>query len=96
MPNMSSKMSAKAEGRSRCRSRRPARPPVLEGGVAEAVVGGALVWVLEDLVGLVDLLEAMLAVLVAGIAIGMPLHGQLAERGLQLASPAVRSTPRTS
>jgi hypothetical protein len=31
---------------------------VLEGGVAEAIVGGALVRVLEDFVGFVDFLEA--------------------------------------
>src|SRR5262249_18734129 len=57
---------------------------VLEGGMAEAVVGGALVGILEDLVGLVDLLEAGLARLVAGIAVGVPLHGELTERGLEL------------
>src|SRR5262249_23103716 len=57
---------------------------VLEGGVAEAVVGSALVGVLEDLVGLVDLLEAGLARLVTGIAVRVPLHGELAERGLEL------------
>ena len=58
---------------------------LLERGVAEAVIGGALVGVLEDLVGLVDFLEPVLAVLVAGIAVRMPLHGELAERGLELA-----------
>src|SRR5262249_36737855 len=56
-----------------------------EGGVAEAVVGGALVGILEHLVGLVDLLEAGLAALVAGVAVGMPFHGELAECGLQVA-----------
>ena len=82
---------------------------LLERGVAEAVIGRALVRVLEDLVGLVDLLEAVLAVLVAGIAVRVPLHGKLAERGLELAvldgcarppaprsstaSPSPRSTP---
>src|SRR5262249_21167850 len=58
---------------------------MLERGMAGAVVGPALVGVLEDLVSLVDLLEAGLARLVAGIAVGMPLHGELAERGLELA-----------
>src|SRR5262249_3550163 len=57
-------------------------PTMLEGGVAEAVIGGALVAVLEHLVGLVDLLEAMLAVLVARIAVRVMLHRGLAERGL--------------
>ena len=58
---------------------------VLEGGMAEAVIGRALVLVLEDFIGLVDLLEADLAALVAGVAIGVPLHGELAEGGLQRA-----------
>src|SRR5262249_12710169 len=56
---------------------------MLEGGVAEAVIGRALVGILEDLVGLVDLFEADFATLVAGIAIGVPLHRELAEGGLQ-------------
>ena len=58
---------------------------LLEGGMAVAVIGGALVAVLEDLVGLVDLLELVLAVLVAGIAVGMPFHRELAEGRLQVA-----------
>src|SRR6516225_5195826 len=56
---------------------------MLESGVAEAVIGRALVGILEDLVGLVDLFEADFATLVAGIAIGVPLHRELAEGGLQ-------------
>ena len=43
---------------------------LLEGGMAEAVIGGALVAVLEHLVGLVDFLESMLAIAVAGILSG--------------------------
>ena len=58
---------------------------LLERLMAEAVIGRALVGVLEDFVGLVDFLEAVLAVLVAGIAVGMPFHRELAERGLELA-----------
>ena len=77
-------MSEKVEAKSAPKPCGARRPALLEGGVAEAVIGGALVGVLEDVVGLVDLLEAMLAVLVAGIAVGMPLHRELAERGLQL------------
>src|ERR671935_162699 len=56
---------------------------VLECGVAEAVVSGALVRVLEDFISLVDLLEADFATLVAGIAIGMPFHRELAEGRFQ-------------
>src|SRR5205807_1873641 len=37
---------------------------VLEGGMAETVIGGALVAVLEHLVGFVDLLELVLALVV--------------------------------
>ena len=77
-------MSENVEAKSAPKPPAGAGPAMLEGGVAEAVIGGALVGVLEDLVGLVDFLEAMLAALVARIAIGMPLHGELAERGLEL------------
>ena len=57
---------------------------LLEGGVAEAVIGGALVAVLEHLVGLVDFLEAMLAVAVAGILVRMQLHRELAIGALEI------------
>src|SRR5262245_15954713 len=57
---------------------------MLEGRMAETIVGGALIAVLEHVVGLVDLLETMLAILVAWIAIRVVLHGELAERGLEL------------
>src|SRR5262249_4783186 len=58
---------------------------MLESGVAEAVVGRALVRVLKDLVGLIDLFEADFAALVAGIAIGVPLTGELAQGRFQFA-----------
>src|SRR6202035_4923644 len=57
---------------------------LLERGMAIAIIGGALVRVFEDLVGLVDFLEAMLGVLVAGIAIGMAHHRLLAEGGFDV------------
>ena len=57
---------------------------LLERGMAEAVVGGALVGVLEDVVGLVDFLELVLAVLVAGIAVRVTLHRELAIGRLEL------------
>src|SRR5215468_9637130 len=57
---------------------------LLEGRMAEAVVGSALVAVLEDLVGLVDFLKPDLALGVAGIAVRMPFHRELAERRFQL------------
>jgi len=73
------------ESRAEIRPEIAARPrsAVLEGGMAEAIIGGALVAVLEHVIGFVDLLEFVLAG-VAGIAVGMILHGELAKRGLQL------------
>jgi hypothetical protein len=57
---------------------------VLEGGMAEAVIGGALVAVLEDVVGLVDFLKPMLALFVARITVRMMLHRKFAECCLEL------------
>src|SRR6185437_1817973 len=57
---------------------------MFKSGVTEAVISGTLVAVLEDVVGLVDFLEAVLAVLIARIAVGVMLHRELAERCLQL------------
>ena len=56
---------------------------LLERGVAEAVVGRALLRVGEVLVGFVELLEPRLGLLVAGIAVGMARHRRLAEGGFQ-------------
>ena len=65
---------------------KPRAPPdrLLEGGVAEVVVGGALLRVLQDLVGLVQLLEAHLGAVVAGIAVGMEFLGEPPVSGLEL------------
>src|SRR5205823_3062413 len=63
---------------------RPAAGALLEGRMAEAVIRRPLVRVLQDLVGLVDFLEAVLGVAVAGIAVRMQLHGKLAEGRFQL------------
>ena len=57
---------------------------LLERGVAETVIGRALVGILQDLVGLVDFLEAVFGVGIAGIAIRMALHRVLAKGGLDL------------
>src|SRR5215813_13329282 len=56
---------------------------VLESGMAKAVISGALVRILEDLIGLVDLFEADFAALVARVPVGMPFHRELAEGGFQ-------------
>src|SRR5690348_15418113 len=73
------------ECRGEIRAETMATAALLERGVTEAVIGRALVRVLEDLVGLVDFLETDFRTVVARILVGMPLHGQLAERGLELA-----------
>src|SRR6516225_7979191 len=59
--------------------------PMLEGGMAKAVVSSALVRILQNFIGLVDLLEPNFGRLVAGIAIRMELHRTLAKGGLDLA-----------
>ena len=64
--------------------RAAAHAALLESGMAEAVIGGALIAVLEDVVGLVEFFELVLAVGVARIAVRVMLHGELAERGLEL------------
>jgi hypothetical protein len=62
--------------------------------VAELVVGGALLIVLEDLVGLVDLLEPPLGLTIAGIAVRVVLHGQLAVSRLELLGRGVPADPK--
>ena len=61
-----------------------ARARPLERGVPEPVVGSALLGVLQRLVGLGDLLEHLLGLLVAGILVRVVLDGLLAIRLLQL------------
>src|SRR6516225_6429470 len=56
---------------------------MLKGGMAITVVGGALIPVLQNLVGFVDFLELEFAGLVARIAVGVPLHRQLAKGRLE-------------
>ena len=75
---------------------RRAHAAMLEGGVAEAVIGCALVGILEDLVGLVDFLEPVLGILVAGMTIRMVLHRRLRKAALISPSLAVRSRRKSS
>jgi len=56
----------------------------LEGGRSVAVVGRALLRILQDVIGVIDVLELLLGVLVARIAVRMVLHGELAERLLEV------------
>ena len=51
---------------------------LVEGGVAEAVVGLALLAVLQDFVGLGGLPEGLLGRRVVGVAVGMVFHRELA------------------
>src|SRR5262250_203391 len=52
-------------------------------GMTKAVISSALVRILEDFVGFVDLFEANFRTLIARIAVGMPLHRELAKGGFQ-------------
>ncbi len=51
---------------------------LLEGGMAEPVIGGALLIVLQNVIGLADVLEFLFGRLVARIAVRVTLHRQLA------------------
>src|SRR5258708_1884320 len=68
-------------GKARAEARSTAT--LLECGMTETVIGGALVAILEDFVGFVDFLEANLAGGIAWILVRMPFHCQLAESGLE-------------
>ena len=63
---------------------KPAAAAPLDARVAVGVVAPALVRVAEDAVGLGRLLEALLGLLVAGVAVGVVLEGELAVGGLDL------------
>src|SRR5580704_5758903 len=56
----------------------------LEGGRSVAVVGRALLRILQDIVGMIDVLELLLGGLIPRIAIRMVLHGEFAERLLEV------------
>src|SRR5574337_1592004 len=60
-----------------------AHAALLERGMAVAVVSRAFLRVGEVLIGLVDVLEPRLGLLVAGMPVGMTLQGGLTEGGLQ-------------
>src|SRR5262249_11198491 len=68
------------EGRAKITAKAAEAPSsLLEGSVAEPIVGGALVRVFENFVGLVDLLESCLGVAVPRITVRVPFHCELAE-----------------
>src|SRR5262245_17237200 len=71
-------------GEARAEAGTAAARALLEGGVAEAVIGRAFLPVFQDFVGFVDFLEADFALGIAGIAVRLPLHRELAEGRLQL------------
>src|ERR1700730_6709758 len=70
--------------KARTKARTAAHAALLEGRMAEPVIGGALVAVSQDLVGFVDFLEADFAGGITGILVRVPLHRKLAESRLQL------------
>jgi hypothetical protein len=55
-----------------------------ETGMAVLVIHGAFVWIAEDLICLADGFELFLRRVVAGVAVGMELHGEFAIRALKL------------
>ncbi len=63
----------------------PPPSPVVEGGMAEAVIGRAALRILQRLVGLVDFFEALLGGGVAIAAVGVTFLGEAAKRGLDVA-----------
>src|SRR6185436_2221112 len=71
-------------GEVRTEAVRGAAAVAIEGGVAELVVGGALLRVAQRLIGLVQLLELRLGTLVAGIAVGVAVLGEPSERRLDV------------
>ena len=73
----------------------PAAPPK-PANMPAGVVLLALLGVRERVVGLLDLLEALLGRAVAGVAVGVVLAGQLAVGLLDLLAEAPRPTPSTS
>ncbi len=52
--------------------------------MAKAIIGGALLIVFEDVVSFGEVLELLLGTLVAGIAVGVMLHRELAISPLEL------------
>ena len=52
--------------------------------MAEAVIGGALLRIFQDLVGFVDFLELHFRGKVAAVPVGVKLHGEFPEGALQL------------
>jgi hypothetical protein len=97
-PNRSSNTSENAEAKS-------ALPPppgpeahaaVLEGRVAEPVVGRLLLGILQDVIGLVDLLELAPRASVVPVAVGMKLHRELAVGLLDVIVEAPSATPSRS
>src|SRR5271165_607063 len=71
-----------------------ARATLLERRMAETIIGRALLFVLQHVVGLAHFLEASLGLLVAGIAVGMVLHRELAVRLLEIFAARVSRDPQ--
>ena len=62
----------------------PAAHAVVEGRVAEAVIGRPALRVLQRLIGLVEFLEAVLGGGIAVAAVGMTLFGETAKGSFEL------------
>ena len=66
---------------------------VFESGVAETVVGGPFLVVLEDLIGLGKVLEFFFGLLVSGVLVRMEFHRQLAVGLLDILRGGVAADP---
>src|SRR5690606_16647307 len=63
---------------------RAAPATILEGSVTEAVIGSALLGVLQRVIRLIDFLELVLGFRIARIAVGVELHRELAVSAFEL------------
>ena len=62
--------------------------------MAETVIGGALLVVLEDIIGLGDVLELLFGLLVIRVAVRMILHRQFTIGFLQVVGAGVPGNPK--
>jgi hypothetical protein len=87
---------AEVEALAALEAARPGGMAALEGGRAVAVVGGALVGILQDVVGVIEFLELLLGVLLALVAVGWCSMASLRKAFLMSSGLADRPTPSSS
>ena len=75
----------------------PVKPAAAaQAGMAVAIIGGALVGIAQDLIGLAGLLELLFRGVIAGVAVRMIFERLLAISALQLLLAGFAQTPSTS